>query len=63
MNKLILSALFALAVSGYATEQKKSTVKKLPVKEQVKKNINLTPNILVFIKLIVIFMERQKLIS
>lgn len=41
MNKLILSALFALAVSGYATAQKKSTVKKLPVKEQIKKNINL----------------------
>ncbi len=42
MNKLIVSAFFALALSGYtATAQKKSTVKKLPVKEQVKTNVNL----------------------
>ncbi len=42
MNKLILSAFFALAVSGHTvTAQMKSTVKKLPVKEQVKTNVNL----------------------
>src|SRR6187399_413315 len=41
MNKLILSAFFALAVSGYtATAQMKPKVK-LPVKEQVKANVNL----------------------
>ena len=42
MKKLILSTIFALAVSSYtATAQMKSTAKKLPVKEQVKTNVNL----------------------
>lgn len=42
MNKLIVSAIFALTAFGYtATAQKKATVKKLPVKEQVKTNVNL----------------------
>jgi predicted metalloprotease with PDZ domain len=42
MNKLILSAIFALALSGYtATAQMKSVTKKLPVKEKVKTNVNL----------------------
>ena len=42
MNKLIVSAIFALAISGYtATAQMKSRVKKLPVKEQIKTNVNL----------------------
>lgn len=42
MNKLILSAFFALTVYGYtATAQKKSTVNKQPVKEEVKAKINL----------------------
>ena len=42
MNKLILSAFFALTLFGYTTTaQVKSTVKKLPVKEQVKANVNL----------------------
>ena len=39
MNKLIVTAFLALIVSGYtATAQMKSSVKKVPVKEEVKKD-------------------------
>ena len=42
MNKLIVTAFLALIVSGYtATAQMKSSVKKVPVKEEVKKDVNL----------------------
>ena len=41
MNKLILSAIFALAVSGYTANAQKKISPKLPVKEQTKTNVNL----------------------
>ena len=42
MNKLIVTAFLALIVSGYtATAQMKSLVNKVPVKEEVKKDLNL----------------------
>lgn len=41
MNKLILSAFLAIAISGSATAQIKSTEKKLPVREQINTNVNL----------------------
>ncbi len=41
MNKLILSALFTLSVFSYTATAQKKTSPKLPVKEQVKKNVNL----------------------
>ncbi|MDN3676786.1 peptidase M61 [Flavobacterium paronense] len=41
MNKLILSVIFALAISGYTANAQKKISPKLPVKEQTKTNVNL----------------------